>query len=30
MNEFGNGFLINVMVGFGLALLVGFAYVWFG
>ncbi len=30
MNEFGNSFLINALIGFALALLISFAYVWFG
>jgi hypothetical protein len=30
MNEFGNGFLLNAVIGFALALLVSFAFVWFG
>jgi hypothetical protein len=30
MNEFGNSFLINALIGFALALLVSFAFVWFG
>ncbi len=30
MDEFGNGFLMNALIGFGLALLVSFAFVWFG
>ncbi len=30
MDEFGNSFLINVLIGFGLALLISFAYVWYG
>lgn len=30
MNEFGNGFLINALIGFVLALLVSFAFVWYG
>lgn len=28
MNEFGGGFLINVLIGFALALLVSFYFVW--
>jgi hypothetical protein len=30
MDEFNNSFLLNVLIGFGLALLVSFAWVWFG
>ncbi len=30
MNEFGNSFLLNAVIGFALALLVSFAFVWFG
>jgi len=29
MNEFGNGFLLNALIGFALALLVSFAFVWY-
>ncbi|KAF2992280.1 hypothetical protein MJC1_00659 [Methylocystis sp. MJC1] len=29
MNEFGNGFLVNALIGFGLALLISFAFVWY-
>jgi len=28
MNEFGGGFLMNVLIGFALALFVSFYYVW--
>jgi hypothetical protein len=30
VNEFGNSFLINALIGFALALLISFAFVWFG
>jgi hypothetical protein len=30
MNEFGNSFLINALIGFALALLVSFAFAWYG
>jgi hypothetical protein len=29
MDEFGNSFLMNVLIGFALALLFSFAWVWF-
>jgi hypothetical protein len=29
MDEFGNSFLINALIGFALALLVSFVWVWF-
>lgn len=29
MNEFGNGFLLNALIGFTLALLISFAFVWY-
>jgi hypothetical protein len=29
MNEFGNGFLLNAIIGFAVALLVSFAFVWY-
>lgn len=29
MNEFGNGFLVNALIGLGLALLISFAFVWY-
>lgn len=29
MNEFNNSFLINALMGFALALLFSFAWVWF-
>lgn len=30
MDEFGNSFLVNALIGFALALLVSFAFVWYG
>ena len=29
MDEFGNGFLINVLIGYALTLFVSFAFVWY-